>query len=304
VETIPNIIVGTASWTDKSLIASGRFYPPKCTRAEDRLRYYASQFPMVEVDSSYYAMPTAEVAQLWAERTPPAFLFNIKAFRLFTGHQASPAVLPKEIAAALGPTATKHVYYKDLPREITDELWRQYRQGIEPLRRAGKLVAVHFQFAPWVAYHPKNREHIEECQRQLDGYTLAVEFRNPTWFEGKHAAATLDFERHHGLVNVVVDAPTDIANTIPAIWEVTHPQFAIVRLHGRNHSTWNLKGLISSADRFNYDYTTEELAKLATLTTELARQADLTQVVFNNNYEDQGQRNGREMIRLLTEMRS
>jgi uncharacterized protein YecE (DUF72 family) len=85
--TISNILIGTASWTDKSLIASRRFYPPKVNTPEERLRYYASQFPLVEVDSSYYAMPKPEVAQLWAERTPPDFTFNIKAFRLFTGHQ-------------------------------------------------------------------------------------------------------------------------------------------------------------------------------------------------------------------------
>ena len=293
------ILVGTASWTDKTLIASGRFYPPKCNSPEDRLRYYASQFPFVEVDSSYYAMPAPQVAQLWAERTPPSFKFNIKAFRLFTGHQTSPAAFPKDVAATLGSRARKNVYYRDLPRELTDEMWRRYREGIEPLMRAGKLIAVHFQFAPWMAYHPENLAHIEECQRQLEGYRLAVEFRNRTWFEGKHAAATLDFERHRGLVNVVVDAPADLPNTIPSVWEVTHPNLAIVRLHGRNHSTWNLKGLSSSAERFNYDYTTEELADVAAMTRELARQAEITQVIFNNNYEDQGQRNGREMIKLL-----
>ena len=107
------ILVGTASWTDKTLIASGRFYPPKCNSPEDRLRYYASQFPLVEVDSSYYAMPAPQVAQLWAERTPPGFKFNIKAFRLFTGHQTSPAAFPKDIAATIGPQARKNVYYKD-----------------------------------------------------------------------------------------------------------------------------------------------------------------------------------------------
>jgi len=128
-----NILVGTASWTDKTLIASGRFYPPKCNSPEERLRYYASQFPLVEIDSSYYAMPKAEVAQLWAERTPPHFTFNIKAFRLFTGHQTSVVALPKEIAQALAPIATRNVYYKDLPREITDEMWRQFRSAIEPL---------------------------------------------------------------------------------------------------------------------------------------------------------------------------
>src|SRR5580693_582533 len=106
------IRVGTASWTDKTLIASG-WYPPEADTPEERLRFYASQFPLVEVDSSYYAMPAAQVAQLWAERTPPDFTFNIKAFRLFTGHQTSPAVLPKDVVAALGPIKKKNIYYKD-----------------------------------------------------------------------------------------------------------------------------------------------------------------------------------------------
>src|ERR1700676_989981 len=128
------ILVGTPSWTDKSLIASGRFYPPKCNTPEERLRFYASQFPLVEVDSSYYAMPTAQVAQLWAERTPPGFTFNIKAFRLFTGHQTAPASLPKDIAAALGPIAKKHLYYKEMPAELVKEMWSRFRSALEPLK--------------------------------------------------------------------------------------------------------------------------------------------------------------------------
>src|ERR1700687_4439548 len=136
-----NILIGTASWTDKSLIASGRFYPAKCNSPEERLRYYASQFPLVEVDSSYYAMPKPEVAQLWAERTAPTFTFNIKAFPLLTGHQTPPAALPKDVAEALGPVEKRNLYYKDLPREITDELWRPYREGIEPLQRAGQMAS-------------------------------------------------------------------------------------------------------------------------------------------------------------------
>ena len=297
VDPMSNILIGTASWTDKSLIASGRFYPPKCNTPEERLRYYASQFPLVEVDSSYYAMPKPEVAQLWAERTPPNFTFNIKAFRLFTGHQTSTAALPKDVAEALGPVEKRNLYYKDLPREITDEMWRQYREGIEPLKRSGKLAAVHFQFAPWVAYHPKNRDHIEECQRQLEGYQLAIEFRNKTWFEGKHAAVTLAFERERNLVNVIVDEPQGMANTIPSVWEVTNPALAIVRLHGRNHETWNKKGLTSSAERFNYDYNDDELAELGKKIEAIT--AASVHVVLNNNYEDQGQRNARTLMGLV-----
>jgi uncharacterized protein YecE (DUF72 family) len=293
------ILVGTASWTDKSLIGSGRFYPTKCTTPEDRLRYYASQFPLVEVDSSYYAIPEPCVAQLWAERTPASFLFNVKAFRLLTGHQTAPAALPKDLAQALGSLKAKNLYYKDAPAAIRDAVWERFRQGIEPLRASRKLVAVHFQFAPWIAFHPENFKHIDECQERLAGFQLSIEFRNKTWFEGKHSQETLDFERGRGLANVVVDEPQGLRNTIPSVWEVTTPKLAIVRLHGRNHGTWNHKDLQTSAERFNYDYNTAELTDLATMIRELGTQADLTQVIFNNNYEDQGQRNARELTRLL-----
>jgi uncharacterized protein YecE (DUF72 family) len=144
------IAVGTASWTDPTLIASKRFYPNGCTSAEARLRFYASQFPLVEVDSSYYAMPSASNSVLWVERTPAHFTFNIKAFRLFTGHQTDRTKLPKDIQAALPPTDKKNLYYKDTPGEILRELWRRYIEAIEPLRRSGKLGAVHFVPAPVV----------------------------------------------------------------------------------------------------------------------------------------------------------
>jgi uncharacterized protein YecE (DUF72 family) len=295
---MPRILIGTASWTDKSLIGSGLFYPPGCNTPEERLRYYASQFPIVEVDSSYYALPDPRVAQLWTDRTPDDFTFNIKAFRLFTGHQTAPSTLPKDIAEAMGPIGKKNIYYKDMPVELLAEMWRLYRAGIEPLKYARKLGAVHFQFAPWVAFHPRNLEHIEECQRQLDGFRLSIEFRNRTWFEGEHERATLDFERSRGLVNVVVDEPQGVTNSIPQVWEVTNAELAIVRLHGRNHATWNKKGLSSSAQRFNYDYTDEELGGLAKQIGSIA--ASSVHVIFNNNYEDQGQRNARTLA-LITE---
>ena len=294
------VTVGTASWTDKSLIASKRFYPRGCNSAEDRLRFYASQFPLVEVDSSYYAMPSEQNSVLWAQRTPADFTFNVKAFRLFTGHQTAPASLPKDIAEALGPIEKKNVYYKDMPADLLDAMWARYRSAIEPLRAAGKLGAVLFQFAPWVAFHPKNREHIEECQRRLEGLQLAVEFRNKSWFEGKHRDMTLDFESERGLVNVIVDEPNTTTNSIPPVWEVTVPALAIVRLHGRNQETWNVKGDAAS-QRFNYDYTDQELKDFTRKISDLP--ADLSQVVFNNNYEDQGQRNAKTLISMLKSLR-
>ena len=294
------ILVGTASWTDKSLVDSGKFYPSTAKSAEDRLKFYASEFPIVEVDSSYYGIPRPENGQLWAERTPDAFRFNVKAFRLFTGHQTSPSVFPKDIKEVLEPTiTTKNVYYKDVPEEVRDELWDRFRQALAPLRHAGKLGAVHFQFAPWMAFHPENFQHIDECIKQMDGYRLAVEFRNKTWFTEKHTARTLAFERERKLVNVIADAPQGPSNSIPAVWEVTNPDLAIVRLHGRNHETWNKKGLKTSAERFNYDYSTVELSGIAHSVRELAQKVGEVDVILNNNHEDQGQRNGREIARML-----
>jgi uncharacterized protein YecE (DUF72 family) len=294
------ILVGTASWTDKTLIACKRFYPPEARTAEARLRFYATRFPMVEVDSSYYAMPSPANSQLWAERTPDDFIFNIKAFRLFTGHQTSPMVLHKDIQDALPPMARNLFYYRDLPSELIDELWRRFIEALAPLKQAGKLKAVHFQFAPWVLRNRAGQAHVRACVERMAGHLLAVEFRHQSWFERPEVVkSTLDFERELGVVHVVVDGPQGFKNSVPTVWEHTSDELAILRLHGRNDATWDQKGLGAASDRFNYDYSEEELAGLTPAIIEMARKVKVVQVVFNNNMEDQGQRNARNLMALL-----
>jgi uncharacterized protein YecE (DUF72 family) len=294
------IKVGTASWTDPTLIKSKRFYPPGCSSAEARLRFYATQFPLVEIDSSYYAMPNGSNSVLWAERTPADFTFNIKAFRLFTGHQTDRAMFPRDMQPALPQNGKKNLYYRQVPGDVLHELWRRYLEAIEPLREAGKLGAVHFQFAPWVVNNTEGRAHVEHCADVMAGYMVAVEFRHESWFaEPAQAARTLAFERERRLVNVIVDEPQGAANCIPAVWEVTNEHLALVRLHGRNHGTWNIEGATAASDRFNYDYNDEELAGLAVQIREIARAVQRTHVVFNNNFEDQGQRNARTLMGML-----
>lgn len=294
-----NIRVGTASWTDPTLINSKRFYPPGYTSAEARLRFYASQFSIVEVDSSYYAMPSGSNSALWADRTPDDFIFNIKAFRLFTGHQTDRAKLPKDIQAALPASDKKNLYYKDTPEDVRGELWRRYREAIEPLRVAGKLGAVHFQFAPWVVNNPDGRSHVEHCAEEMHGFTLAVEFRHQSWFSDASTGPTLALERELGLVNVIVDEPQGARNSVPAVWEVTNESLAVVRLHGRNHETWNVKGATAASDRFNYDYRDEELRALADQIAAISNRVANTHTLFNNNFEDQGQRNARTLTSFL-----
>jgi len=293
-----HIRIGTASWTDKSLIDSGLFYPPVVKTAEERLRYYATQFPLVEVDSSYYALPSARNSVLWGSRTPEGFLFDVKAFRLFTQHQTPPAALPKDIREALGPVEKKNLYYPDFPEELLDELWERFRSAIQPLRDAGKLGVVLFQFPPWFVYRPANLEHILACQRLLSGVPLAIEFRNKSWFEEKHRDAVFEFERQHDLAHVVADEPQGFPSSIPPLWEVT-ASTAVVRLHGRNRETWDAKGLSSAAERFKYLYPENEINALAGSMRSLAAQADHVHVVFNNNYTDYAQRNARQLQDLL-----
>ena len=189
------ILVGTASWTDKTLIESGKFYPPEARSPEARLRFYAKQFPFVEVDASYYAIPTPGTAQAWAERTPPDFTFNVKAFRLFTGHQTDPRFLEKDIREALPPTEKRMLYYRDVPTEILDELWRRFKLALVPLARNAKLAAVHFQFAPWVINDRDGIAHVIECVDRMADHHLSVEFRNQIWFDEAHRVKTLEFQK-------------------------------------------------------------------------------------------------------------
>jgi uncharacterized protein YecE (DUF72 family) len=297
------VLVGTASWSDKSLVQSKKFYPPDVKTPEGRLRHYATQFPVVEVDTSYYAIPLPETAQAWVDRTPAHFTLNIKAFRLFTGHATTAQVLPPDLRAALPAFDKPNFYWKQLPDELKTELWARFKAAIEPLRASGKLGMVHFQFAPWVLRNRDGHAHVRHCVEALQDYTVSVEFRNKTWFDEAHVGSTLAFERELNVVHTVVDGPQGFSNSVPPVWESTHLQYSLVRLHGRNAETWNIKGAASAAERFNYDYSKDELVELAARIERLSPETFTTHVINNNNFEDQGQRNAASLIQVLAERR-
>ena len=298
-----SIRIGTASWADKTLIDTGRFYPPDVTTAEGRLRYYATQFPLVEVDSSYYSIPSVAVAQRWADRTPNGFIMNAKAFRLFTGHQTSPSVLPADVRDAL-PSGLKQkavLYYREVPPELQNALWDAFRAALRPLREAGRLGLVHFQFPPWVARSRSGRAHVAHCAEQMSGNVVSAEFRSASWFEGANANDTLKFQRDLGVVHTVVDEPQGFSNSVPAIWETTHDDYALVRVHGRNAAAWNDRSG-HSGGRFNYDYDDAELEGLGHQIQQFSRPSLDVHVVMNNNNEDQAQRNGRTLVKAMKEL--
>jgi uncharacterized protein YecE (DUF72 family) len=294
-----NVRIGLCSWSDPSLIKSKAFYPRGTGTPEGRLRFYAQNFPIVEVDSSFYAMPDPANSVRWVERTPANFRFNIKAFRLLTGHPAAPQVFPPDIAAALPalPARKRSHYYADLPEALRDEVWRRFILAIAPLKDAGKLLAVHFQFAPWVTNTAPWREHVRMCVQRMAGHLVAIEFRNASWFGQGRAAETLAWLREMRVVHTVVDEPQGVGNFSQSVWEVTHPDLALVRLHGRNAQTWDAKGLQASSERFNYEYSDAELDQLNRQIDGLVDKALDVVVLLNVNYEDQGVRAARGLER-------
>jgi Protein of unknown function DUF72 len=132
---IGNIYCGTCGWTDRTLIESGGFYAADIRSPEALLRYYARVFPIVEVDSTYYALPSEQNARLWAERTPPGFVFNIKAFGLLTQHPIDPRRLPDVIRERLPSDVLEkgRLYHGGVPAEVRELVWRMHmRCGRSP----------------------------------------------------------------------------------------------------------------------------------------------------------------------------
>ncbi|MBI4286328.1 MAG: DUF72 domain-containing protein [Chloroflexi bacterium] len=289
------ILVGITSWTEPTLIASGRFYPPSATSAEERLRYYASQFPIVEVDSTYYALPSEKTSGLWVDRTPDSFMFDIKAFRLLTQHPTPQQALPKDLREALPANlkAKKNLYQRDFPSGLLDEIWRRFERALLPLDSAGKLGVVLFQFPPWFSPGNEPRDYILECQRRLPQYRIAVEFRHSSWVNEKNAERTMTFLRENKLPFVCVDEPQGFKSSVPPVVEVTS-DIALVRFHGRNTEAWEKAG-ITTAERFNYLYSEDELKEWVSPIHKLAVSVGQVHVLFNNCYADKAVVNARQM---------
>ena len=272
------IRVGTCSWADESL--SKLWYPPSVRSAEQRLRYYASTFEVVEVNSSYYALPTAEAAAQWALRTPPGFTFHVKAFGMMTRHPVRPEQLPPDMRDDL---AVDHAGRVERPsQELRAEVFRRFHEALDPLREAGKLGGILIQLPPYIVPKPSAFAYLEWAREQLGGDEMLVEFRHRSWLEEAQAASTLSFLEGIGATYVIVDAPRSGArNVAPTVIATTSPT-AYLRLHGRNASTWNVRGR-SAAERFDHLYSDEELGEWVDPLRELTGRAERVYAMFNNN---------------------
>jgi uncharacterized protein YecE (DUF72 family) len=261
--------VGVCSWADEGM--TKHWYPRGVRSAAERLAYYADHFDVVEADSPFYRLPTPEVAASWAERTPPGFVFHVKASAEMTGHRESER----------------------------EPAFREFRDALAPLERSGKLRGVLLQYHPRVKKSPEALAELVAARDLLDPLVPLVEFRHRSWLEEAERADTLSFLEQNGLAYVSVDAPrTRASNVVPPIAAATH-RVAYVRFHGRNWRTWNIRGARTSGERFDWLYREEELGEWVEPLASLAERAEEVYAMFNNNRHDYAPQGAQMLRRLL-----
>jgi uncharacterized protein YecE (DUF72 family) len=247
--------IGTCSFADEGLVR--HWYPRGVTTPAKRLAYYAERFDTVEVDSPFYHLPDPDVTRRWAERTPDAFVFHVKAHKTMTHHEEA-----------------EHA-----------QAFADFRASVEPLELSGKLRGVLLQYHPSFTKSEEAKEELTRVRALLEPLVPLVEFRHRSWLEPWERDDTFSFLERHGCAYVSVDAPkTRASNVAPRVSAATH-RVAYVRFHGRNWKTWNIRGGKSS-DRFDWMYSAEELAEWVEPVGRLAGEADEVYALFNNNRDD------------------
>lgn len=274
------VVVGTASWSDPEFVRD--WYPAKMPAGE-RLGWYAQQFEMVEVNSSFYAVPEPRMVARWCASTPEKFTFNVKLHQLLSRHSTQTKSLPPGLQKRAQIDSKGRV---QLTPDIESELIACTRPGLDVFDRAGKLGVVLLQLSPAFSPRKHQLDELENVLRELRGYGIAIEFRNRDWASGDQLEETLAFLRQHRAAFVNVDAPRLEHFTIipPDIDAVTAPEFAYLRLHGRDAKAYTTGKTV--ATRFNYDYSDEEIDEIAKRSRKLAEKTHKAYIVFNNNSRD------------------
>jgi uncharacterized protein YecE (DUF72 family) len=266
---------------------------------EERLRYYASQFPIVENDSGYWALPERQTVEAWSQRTPADFVMSMKAHALLTGHYTHPRRLPQKIRERLPSTllARERVYPRHLDADLLEDITARFYDALAPLHESGKLGVVLFQFPVWFPISRDHKKELLRIRRRFSPYRVAVEFRNATWMSENNRDETLDFLTACGLAYVCVDEPQGFVSSVPPISAATS-DVAVVRLHGRNAARWS-RGARSAAERFDYLYSPEELRQWVPRIVGLAEETKEVHVLLNNCHSDYAVRNARTVADLV-----
>lgn len=285
------ILVGTAGWADRDLIASG-WYPRSVNSPAGRLAYYAERFPLVEVDSSYYAIPAESTVRGWAQASSEsALVLDVKAYSLLTGHRTRAASLPPQLRAL---TTGDWIAPNRVSPALLEAAWDCFHDGLEPLRATGRLARVLLQFPRTCVFGADGLRQVAAALERCGPLSAAVEWRHPSWFTPEHREEGLNLLRAYGAAFVCVDMPQSHKDAVPPLLAVT-ADTAVIRLHGRS-SHW-VGG--NKEERYRYEYSTDELADWVAKARLLAQQADDVHVVVNTCCAGAAQQSAAQLLDLL-----
>jgi uncharacterized protein YecE (DUF72 family) len=268
--------IGTSGWNYPSGRGTwnGVFYPPVRGRTKrfDELAYYAEHFDTVEVNSTFYGQPRAEVCRSWTERTPPGFVFSVKLYQKFT----HPGMFKRALGSRL-PADVEASALDELARPNQADL-DAFRTGIEPLVEAGRFGALLVQFPPSFTKMPAAEDALGGLLRAFAAYPAAVELRHRSWSD--ELGATLQLLNGFGAAWVQIDEPkfhfSIRQNHLPNV-----ESFYYMRLHGRNAAAWWKHD--NAEDRYNYLYSTAELQEFVE-TADAARRLVKKLYLYTNNH--------------------
>ena len=270
--------IGTSGWNYPSGKGTwnGLFYPKTRSKRAgtdrfDELRFYAEHFNTVEVNTTFYGQPRAEVTRGWSERTPAGFDFSLKLYQKFTHPKMFREAALETAPGTEGPLL-------DLLAQVTRSDIDDFRAGVEPLASAGKLGALLAQFPPSFKDAPESREYLAQLLRAFADYPVAVELRHKSWSDA--IGETLSLLNGFGAAWVQIDEPkfrfSIRQNYLPNV-----TSFYYMRLHGRNAAQWWTHD--KSEDRYNYLYNAGELREFSE-TAKAAKELVKKSYLYTNNH--------------------
>lgn len=265
------IYIGVTGWGDHDSL-----YPPALP-AGDKLKEYAAHFPVVEVDSTFYAVQPERNVRKWVQDTPETFQFIVKAYQGMTGH-------------------TREVN----PFSNREDMFTAFKQMLTPFREANKLAMVLFQFPPWFDCKRENVDYLRYCKAQMDDIPCALEFRHQSWFQPKFREQTIQFMKDEKWIHSICDEPQAGSGSVPTVLQCTDSKKTLVRMHGRNVHGWTKPKEGNWRDvRYLYRYNEQELNEWKTYVEKLSQHSTDIYVLFNNNSGGDAADNAKQFIELL-----
>lgn len=265
------IYIGVTGWGDHDSLYPGQI------SSRDKLKAYAGHFPIVEVDSAFYAIQPKRNAKKWINETPSTFQFIVKAYQGMTGHMRG-----------------------EIPFENKQAMFRAFKESLEPYIESDKLAMTLFQFPPWFKCIRENVEYLRWCKHEMGDIPCALEFRHQSWFSSQYRQKTLDFLTIEKWIHSICDEPQSGEGSIPTVLKVTTPEKVLVRFHGRNLHGWQKRNAEDWREvRYLYRYNQQELQEWAYSIRELANDTKDVYLLFNNNSGGDAADNAKEMISLL-----